>query len=166
MSLRYPLCIHPTLRDFVGTVNVDAGHRIHLCMAGAFAGADPRASFDIRVQTEPRITLPRPLRAYIRLGQCAAGFTCDGSTCASYTAPLEHGVLRWTCPLIDCETWQLSVPYLPYISLERLIGMRPVHVVVSQGEREYARFVIQRMQHCVHLHSSSRSRCLPLGKDS
>lgn len=153
MSSRFPLCIHPVLRNFVGTVNVDAGHHIHLTMSGTFEGANVDEPFDVRLQSDPLIKLPGWLRAiHASSSYLCPSFTCEGSTCIAYAVRLESGVLRWTTDVVDCERWTLMIPYVPQISLERLVGMRPVHVVVSQGTRTFADFTIQRMQHCVHLH--------------
>ena len=149
----YPLCIHPSVTEFEGSATLDAGHRLHLTMAGTFVGADPSAAFTVQVRTKQRITLPAWIRAAnaVRIWRDAPHII-DGTTCLSYCVHLESGVLRWSCDDIDCEAWALSVPCLPLYSLQRIIGMRPLLVQVSQGDTTYATFEVQRMQHCVHLH--------------
>ena len=148
-----PLCIHPHVTDFIGTAHLDAGHRLHLLMAGSFAGADMDDTFYVQVRSVPSIQLPLLLRGAFNAAHAfCPPFECDGSTCITFPVALEAGVLRWTTDLINCEEWTVEVPFLPCKKLQDLIGMRPLHVVVTQGDRVYADFEIQRMQHCQHFH--------------
>lgn len=151
--MRFPTCIHPQLEGFVGTAHVDAGTHAHVSMAGTFEGADVDAPFDVSLQTEPVFRLPAWLRALqVSSGALCTGFECDGTTCVRYKVPLEHGALRWTCQMVNFEEWAITIPFLPSIPLESVIGMRPVRLVVKQGDRTYATYVVQRQQHCVELH--------------
>ena len=152
--MHYPLCIHPQITNFEGSVTLDAGHRLHLSMAGTFFGADLGAPFLVQLCTAQRIALPAWLRAANAVRAWTdTPATCDGSTCLSYRVSLTSGALIWSCDDIDCEEWALSVPCMPLYSLQKIIGMRPMLVKVSQGDQVYATFEVQRMQHCVHLHT-------------
>ena len=148
------LCIHPTVKKFVGTVNLDVGKQICLTMIGHLEEIDRCKPITVTFESVPHIKLPTWLRIYntIRVHLYDDANNSRGTVLQFNTKIDQNNALQFQSDIINFETWELNLPLLPALKLQSLIGMRPVHVVVSQTHTEYARFEIQRIQHCTHIH--------------
>jgi hypothetical protein len=140
-------CIHHTLTAIRGKINFTASTDMTLHVHGTFAGLDPARPVEVVVQSSMPCELPWWLRAY---ATCARSDVTHARV--KHDVCYVDGRLDFTSSLVDFSAWQLQLPYLPGICLERVIGKRSVHVVLQQsGAGEFGRLVIQRRRHCVHL---------------
>lgn len=140
-------CIHHTLTAIHGKINFTASTEMTLAVHGTFSGLDPERPIEVVVQPSMPCALPWWLRVYARCAQSDATHAR-----VKYDVRYVDGRVGFTSSLVDFSAWQLRLPYLPGISLERVIGNRSVHVVLQQsGVGEFGRLVIQRRRHCVQL---------------
>ena len=128
-----------------------AGSELSLRMQGTIPGVVP-GMVEVRVQSRSSTPLPAWLRAYAFVSSyLCPTVECAGDACVVHRVQW-NGSLECISPLIDFEAWVLRAPYLPAVPLVSIIGMSPVHVVIQQGDREFGRLVVQRRQHCSHMH--------------
>ena len=146
MNASSALCMHFESRQFRGTFACTVSDKLEL-RATALPGTT------VCVQTKPKLALPLWLRAYVI---AANAWTCKQMDMCTTTCMRHHvlsiaGSMTFSSSLLNFNTWTLELPFCPSIPLERIIGMRAVHVVLFYGDVEMCSTVIQQRRRCSRL---------------
>ena len=138
-----PLCVHYEFGlCYAGSARFEAGEDVHIDMTVPHAG-----TYTLGIELPQARALPLWFSAYV---WACPGYTLQGTTLScTRTVAAGGDRITWRLPI---RGWTVELPCVPgVVSLETLCGKLPLHFFVSLGREEYARFVLQRRQHCVQL---------------
>jgi len=145
------LCVHPHVsRGFAGRLYFDAGACVDLSVVfGTYSGLDPSMPVSLDVELPQSHAVPWWFRAYVSLA--GNEMHLDGIRPRVTARVMSGPAYSIRMSDINCDRWELDLPWLPVVSLESVIGKLPLHFVVRQGGTEHCRFVLQRRCHCTRL---------------
>lgn len=147
------LCMHYSLEGLCGKVTCTVSDQLYFHCQGSLANMDARPVVTIRLTTPRPVALPVWLSLYTRCSRwLCPDVLCQGKTCVQWHVPWSAGQLCHTTSLINFNSWELNLPWLPPVALERVIGYCPIHIVLAESDREYGRIVVQQRHRCSYLH--------------